>query len=89
MEETLQSYRCTATSESFGHERPDASAPVYQWNGEDCVLQVGAIAYTSLYPNEDRSWLRLFAVPNGHGSTYLGFHKGVKFDLEEIEEGDS
>jgi hypothetical protein len=89
MKEELQTYRCTATRQSVGYESEDESGPVHQWNGKDCVLENGTVAYTSLLPGEDRGWLRLFAVPNGHGSTYLGFHKGANFDLEEIEDGET
>lgn len=72
-----QSYVCTAQKQDAGREQPDMSSPLYWW--DDGRLRMAEKDQEAYYhgPNpsgDGVTWLDIYAVPNGHGNTFLGYY---------------
>ena len=76
-------YVCTALKEDAGREDPNMGAPLVWWeDGRLRKVEKGQEVYhTGLSPKEMKSdWLDLYAVPRGHGSTFLGSYLKAHFN---------
>ena len=71
------SYVCTALKQDAGREEADMTASLYWW--DDGRLRLVEKDQEAYYHGPDPvestvTWLDIYAVPNGHGSTFLGYY---------------
>lgn len=82
-------YACTAVQEDAGREDGKMSAPLLRWSdGRLRRVEQGQVVYhNGLHPKKFKSkWIDLYAVPRGHGNTFLGSYLKRNFTCrKEIE----
>jgi len=79
------SYVCTALKQDAGREDADMSSALYWW--DDGRLRMVEIDQQAYYHGADPAgrdvkWLDIYAVPNGHGSTFLGYYLKQHFKCQ-------
>lgn len=78
-----QSYACTALKQDAGREEADMASPLYWWDdGRLRMVEKDQEAYYfGPAPSDDGvTWLDIYAVPNGHGNTFLGYYLKSHFN---------
>lgn len=80
------SYVCTALKQDAGRTDPEMTAPLYWW--QDGRLRMvekdQEVYYYDETPASDAvEWLDIYAVPNGHGNTFLGYYLKQHFNCRE------
>lgn len=82
-------YACTALQEDAGREDGKMSAPLLRWSdGRLRRVEHGQVVYhNGLHPKKFKSkWIDLYAVPRGHGNTFLGSYLKTNFKCrKELE----
>lgn len=82
-------YACTAIQEDAGREDAKMSAPLLRWSdGRLRKVEQGQVSYhNGLDPKKYKSkWIDLYAVPRGHGNTFLGSYLKTNFKcVKELE----
>lgn len=79
-------YACTARVEDAGREDMKITAPLLRWSdGRLRRVERGQVTYyNGLHPGAFKSkWIDLYAVPRGHGSTFLGSYLKDNFDCRK------
>ncbi|EDQ33076.2 hypothetical protein HPDFL43_16411 [Hoeflea phototrophica DFL-43] len=76
----VQHWVCTAIGENIGKTEPGYMSDIMRWPDDRFrTIEPGAEYYTSDNPDE-ADWLEVYAVPNGHGSTLIGFLQPQNFN---------
>lgn len=86
MSDEVQVFECKCLVQDAGREEGDVGSPLLRDpQGNLRIVDIGSLSYLHLGKGEEPGdWISLYQVPNGHGSTYLGYFVSVNFEIKPM-----
>ena len=79
--ETVSQWQCKAVGENVGKTDPTYASDIMRWSDDRFrTVERDSDYYTGDNPDHPQTvWLAVYAVPNGHGNTLIGYLKKENF----------
>ena len=80
--ENVSQWQCKAIGENVGKTDPTYASDIMRWPDDRFrIVERGSDYYTGENPDDPQTvWLDIYAVPNGHGNTFIGYLKKENFE---------